>query len=97
MCQRRPPFHQIRAKPITPAYGEAAADPSRARVYRAQAISLEIQNSVDYIKACERRSIGEAENSSGTKRAQKEDIATATSGNASKTAELSSSHHNGTR
>lgn len=44
------------------AYGEAAVDLEVARGYRAQAVSLEIQNSVDYTKAYwERRSVNEAE------------------------------------
>ncbi len=58
------------------AYGDAAADLNRARIYRAQAVNLEIQNSVDYVKAYwERRSIGEAEKLKRHKTlAQKEDI-----------------------
>jgi hypothetical protein len=44
------------------AYGEAAVDLQVARNYRAKAVSMEIQNSVDYTKAYwERRSINEAE------------------------------------
>lgn len=44
------------------AYGEAAVDFEVARNYRAQAVSLEIKNSVDYVKAYwDRRSIIEAE------------------------------------
>jgi hypothetical protein len=58
------------------AYGEAAADLNQARILRAQAVNLEIKNSVDYVKAYwERRSIGEAEKLKRHKTlAQKEDI-----------------------